>query len=131
MLHKVGGLPRRLISAGLNPDFGRRAHARFKPIEIRLAHCTITAFKAGLISPSDNTTVRLVSMQVYDLERKQLPHSEFKDDMPTGIACPLCNTELYANADIEVKKDLIPAWCTEYKCPWRGSIRVYKEKSTG
>jgi len=70
--------------------------------------------------------MRLVSLAVYNKDRCSLPYSEFKDDMPTGIACPLCNTELYANADIEVKKDLIPAWCTDYKCHWRGSIRVYK-----
>lgn len=81
-----------------------------------------------LIMESYYIQVSLVSMQVYDLERKQLPYSHIPDDMPTGIACPLCHTELYANASIQVKKDSIPAWCTSYRCPWRGLLRVYTEK---
>jgi hypothetical protein len=69
--------------------------------------------------------VCLVSLKVYDKDRSPLPYSDVPDDMPTGIACPLCNTELYANATIQMHTDRIPAWCTSYFCPWRGTIRRY------
>jgi len=70
--------------------------------------------------------VRLISLAVYDLERRQLPESNITDSMPTGIACPLCNYEIYANADIKMKRNRIAAWCTNYVCPWRGELKVYK-----
>lgn len=87
-------------------------------------------FNSYLITEFYYMVVSLVSMQVYDLERKQLPSSNVTDNMPTGIACPLCNTEINANADVKVKPGHIPAWCTNYGCDWRGCLRVYNEKDT-
>jgi hypothetical protein len=86
-----------------------------------------------LIIHPHTSMVRLISLQVYDLEQLPLPKSNITDNMPTGIACPICNTEIYANADIPMmvsKQKRIPAWCTSYFCPWRGLLRVYNEKDT-
>lgn len=85
--------------------------------------------KKKLIPGSYTGNMCLVSLALYDKEQLSLPVSQFTDDIPTGIACPRCKTELYANRDIHVKENLIPAWCTDYFCGWRGVIHVY-EKDT-